>query len=768
MNEENAVLPPHPEERILERDEFTAPHAALWQQSDERGSTVPTTDELFPLASDGGSQEGQDAQTDTSERARQATSDRLTPMLMEQGEETPLPVIRPTLDKLPAVGKTQEHMGLVRRHTASLPRVPVVQAVQEKEAPTPVIRPTLDRLPTVSKTQKTPQRMGLMRRHTVQSVQEKETPTLTQPSRPTHTRLRDYGRRMTVHNEAPQAALARLNSIAAFSVPTREETGQQQDAFITAWIEDIARRETLIQAPIDVKELEAEAATIEKRKAVASTAGGAAIAGLGDAASAALRYISTVLMTNLFAPAIYGTFVEANTVVTVLGYAAKLGLDSVILRFLSTYRAKGERDKAAGLVRFAISVALLSGLIWGAAFFVLAFVLAHGVFHKDLFALPFKEASLLVPFIGIQLVLASGLQAVKAIKWKVYVDRLIQPGLTLLLLIVFYFLGLKLEALIFATVLGYLASIIAGYLLLGKATKKIVQQVQPAYDLKMWVRFALPMFFNSMIRNVLNSTDVLFLGALATQSQLAFYGAADRVSYFVVAPLIALNAIFSPMIAEYHAKGQQKQLESMFKVVTKWSFSLSWPVFLCFTVFHEAILGVFGKEYTQAGLVLILLSLGNLVDAGVGSVNYLLVMTGRPRVILFNTVTTMVVNITLAVLLVSRLNILGAALAAALTVIILNLVGLIEVYWFLKIHPYRWDICKPLLAGIVAAALGLLLTHVIPVGYGHKAIFGALALVLPFMAVYVGVLAVLRFSEEDMLVFDTIRAKFGKKKGVAN
>lgn len=641
------------------------------------------------------------------------------------------PMILPRLHMLPAARNTEHHVGLIRGNTGILPKLPPVPpalSVQDTPVPTP--------------------------------IQHKP-----------YSRLRDYGLRvgqhMMVHNETPHAALARLDKISIWSVPNREETAQQQDAFISHWIEDIARKDTLIMPPIKVEELQslqAEAVAAEKRRAVASTAGGAAIAGLGDAASAVLRYVSTVLMTNLFPPAVYGLFVEANTVVTVLGYGAKLGLDSLILRYLSTYRAKEERGMAAGLVRFAVLVALLSGLIWGAAFFALAFVLAHSVFHKDIFALPFKEASLLVPFIGIQLVVASGLQAAKAIKWKVYVDRLIQPALTLLMLAVFYFLGLKLEALIFATVVGYLASSITGYLLLGKATKKFVCGTRPTYDFKTWLLFALPMFFNTMIRNVLNSTDVLFLGVLATQSQIAFYGAADRVSYFVVAPLLALNAIFSPMIAEYHAKGQKGQLESMFKVVTKWSFSLSWPIFLCFVVFHGAILGVFGKQYTQASLVLILLSLGNLVDAGVGSVNYLLVMTGRPRVILFNTVTTMVLNVTLAVLLVPRLTIVGAALAAALTVIILNVVALIEVYWFMRIQPYRWDTLKPVLAGGVAALVGWLLTHVIPVSYGHKAIFNALALVIPFMLVYVGILALLRFSEEDILVFQTVRTKFGKKK----
>ncbi len=577
-------------------------------------------------------------------------------------------------------------------------------------------------------------------------------------------------------NGAGRDTWSRYDTMVALAIPMREGAAAQQEN-ISAWVEDITLQKTLVlpsapstpalsqtvveEAAGIARQAEAEA---EKRKAVASTAGGAAIAGIGDLVSSILRYVITVLMTNLFAPALYGTFVEANTIVTVLGYAAKLGLDSVLLRFLATYRTRKERSLAAGLLRFSVVVTLISGIIWGGVFFLTAPALANNVFKDVGFVVPFKEASLLVPLIALQLVIASGLQAAKAIKWKVYVDRLIQPGLTLLLLVVFYFLGLKIEALIFATAIGFLVSTIAGQFFLRKANRKIVQEVKPQYDLKTWGRFALPMFFNSMIRNILNSTDVLFLGALATQSQLAFYGASDRVSYFVVAPLIALNAIFSPVIAEYHARGEHKQLENMFKVVTKWSFSLSWPIFLCFVVYHDAILGVFGKAYTEGGLVLLLLSLGNLVDAGVGSVNYLLVMTGRPRIILINTVTTVVVNVSLALLLIPNLGIVGAALAAALTVIILNIVGLIEVFVLMKMHPYRWDMFKPIIAGVGAAFVGVGLTHIIHPGYGHEAIFRVLALIIPFLIVYAVLLAIFRFSEEDIIVFDTVRAKFGRRK----
>jgi O-antigen/teichoic acid export membrane protein len=501
----------------------------------------------------------------------------------------------------------------------------------------------------------------------------------------------------------------------------------------------------------------------KQHQVIAGAAGGAAIAGFGDIAYAVLRYVTNVAMTHLLPQSVYGIFVTVYASVIIISDVAGLGLDRVILRFLPVYRAKGETGLATGLIRFVVWVTLISGFLGGTLFFLFAAPLARFVYHVDTYELPIREAALLIPLIALQLVLASGLMALKAVKWKVYVDRVIQPILTIVFMGVFYLLGLRLEAAILASACGFLAAVIIGQFLLGKASKELVGATKPQFEPKTWLCFALPMAFNSLMQNALNSTDVLFLAVLATPAQVGLYGAAERLSFFVVMPLLALNTIFSPLAAEYYARREHEQLANMFKLVTKWSFSLSLPVFLCLCTFQGAILNIFGREYTAGGVLVIILSLGNLVDAGVGSVGYLLLMTGRPRVILANTAVTVVINLALVGLLVPHFNVIGAAIAAALAVIILNLVSLVEVYWILKMHPYRWDILKPIAAGSVASGVGLLLLQIVPVDDGPLVVLEILGLIVPFMLVYVLVLALLRFSEEDKMVFAMVRAKLSGK-----
>jgi O-antigen/teichoic acid export membrane protein len=540
-----------------------------------------------------------------------------------------------------------------------------------------------------------------------------------------------------------------------------QDVGQQKDMYINSLVEDVTNHITL-QLPAIVSETENRTQP-DQRQVITSTASSAAVAGLGDLISSVLKYVTNVAMTNFVSQSIFGIYITVYAAATIFGSIIVFGLDLTTVRFLSTYRAKGERGLALGLIRFVVWMTLITGLLCGTMFYLSATVLAHLVYHQDLYILPLREIALLVPLIALQPVLASGLMALKAIKWKVYTDRLIQPGVSLVLMGIFYLLGLRLEALILATICGFLASVIVGQLFLGKASKFLVCDTAPRFELRTWLRFALPLSFNSFIQNILNSTDVLFLGAFASAAQVGLYAAADRVSFVVLMPLIALNTIFSPLIAEYYGHEEHEQLANLSKVVTKWAFSLSLPMFLCFCVFHEAILSIFSKEYTSAGIVLIILSLANFIAAGVGSTGDLLVMTGHTRVILANTVVSITVNIGLSFLLVPRFNVIGAAVASALGLAIPNIAGFFEVYWILKILTFRLDMLKSVLAGVVASLVGILLLHFIHVSYGFKAIIGILCLVIPFMLVYVLVLALLRFSKEDLMVFDTVRIRFVKK-----
>lgn len=509
-----------------------------------------------------------------------------------------------------------------------------------------------------------------------------------------------------------------------------------------------------------------ETESVPRRQAdrvVVGTAGGAALMGLGMIISGALGYIQTVVMTHMVPRSTYGVFVVVFTTAIFISQLSKFGLDGVLLRFLPTYRARQERGLATGLARFAFWVPAAISLACALLLCLLASPIARSVFHNGAYEVPLREAALIIPLNGLQSITLNGLQAIKSVKWQVYVGRVIEPIATLASLPLLYLLGLHLEALIFAYVVGILISVVIGRMAFKREAGDLIRAV-PQYAAGTWMSFGAAMLFNVLTISVIQTTDVLGLGAFDTASHVSLYAAADRLAALIAMPFFALNIVFSPMISELYARGDHPKLEGMFALITRWSFAVSWPIGICCVIFSVPILGVFGKGYAAGSAALVILAAGSIINSGTGPVSSMLTMTGQLRVLWFNTAVRLISNIVLIFTLVPRFGVLGAAVASSMTVVLLNVLALVEVWWIMKIQPYRSEILKPLVAGAGAAVIGLLLMQVTRAGSGSASgvvdFAYSVGLVLAFLSVYAFVLVRMGLTNEDLTVFAAVRAKF--------
>ncbi len=181
----------------------------------------------------------------------------------------------------------------------------------------------------------------------------------------------------------------------------------------------------------------------------------------------------------------------------------------------------------------------------------------------------------------------------------------------------------------------------------------------------------------------------------------------------------------------------------MFKVVTNWVIIFSLPICLIAILFSRPLLGISGDSFLAAWPLLVVLSVGSMVNAGTGSVGYILLMTGHQKHSFINSLTAVIINIILGIILTKLHGALGTAIATGLALAIVNLMRLLQVRLLLKIHPYRWDTLKPLGAGLISSLL-----------------IGALLYFL-----HLTLLMMFKFSPEDKIVIDKLRKKLrGRKK----
>jgi O-antigen/teichoic acid export membrane protein len=503
---------------------------------------------------------------------------------------------------------------------------------------------------------------------------------------------------------------------------------------------------------------------------ISGEASNAALIGAGNIAGNVLKYGNNLLIQRGFGAGPYGLYSLGMSMVSLFVSVFNLGLDDAMVRYVSIYRTKKQADLMRGLSIFCTLFSGLAGIL--GALLMLFFAPPLAAMRKAPAVLPLLlMMAPLIPLMSMQGIWSSGLQGFKAFKSRILLQRLLVPGLlTLLLILVIIFFRGNIIAVVVA---GFISTAFGAALNLAfysRMVSRFSSQGSRAYELREWMGFAAPNFLTSVVDMVLEATDTLLLAFLVSSAEdLGRYAAANKISIFIAMPLLTLNVTFAPTIAELFSKSEMQKLAAMFQVVTKWIITFSLPLCLIAMLFSQSLLAISGKSFVEAWPLLIALAAGNMLNAGTGPVGYMLLMTGHQKLSFINSIVAVVLNIVLGIFLTTRYGVVGTAVATGLALAIVNLMRLLQVRLLLKIHPYRPDTIKPILAGLITTLLFSVLLQLLSSTNPSMQLFSKnipiqLSLVPIFLACYIGLLALFKVSPEDKIVLDKLRSKFGHGK----
>ena len=195
--------------------------------------------------------------------------------------------------------------------------------------------------------------------------------------------------------------------------------------------------------------------------------------------------------------------------------------------------------------------------------------------------------------------------------------------------------------------------------------------------------------------------DVLLVAALSGPADAAIYTAATR---FLVVGNLGIQAVqmtVSPQLGKLFAQHDLPGARRVYRTATMWTMSFTWPLYITTAAAVGLIIPIFGAEYDAGSTSVLVLSAAMLVATACGSVDAVLLMSGRSLLSLGNAALTLTVNVILDVILIPQLGILGAALGWAMSIALRNLLALAQINVIMRMWPFtRWS-------GVIAiAALG--------------------------------------------------------------
>jgi O-antigen/teichoic acid export membrane protein len=191
-------------------------------------------------------------------------------------------------------------------------------------------------------------------------------------------------------------------------------------------------------------------------------------------------------------------------------------------------------------------------------------------------------------------------------------------------------------------------------------------------------------------------------------------------------------------------------LQKLFQTLTKWVLGLTVPLAFVVIVFARPLMRTFGPDFESGWPVLVIGALGQLVNCGVGSVGYLLLMSGNQRRLIKVQFVMAGISVLLNISLIPVLGIVGAVLAAACVNVGGNLWNLHEVREALRISPYNRSYYA-LLIPTAFVATGLVLVRLSTASSGHQWAVVLVALILSY-AIFGSLSAALALDPDDRMI----------------
>jgi O-antigen/teichoic acid export membrane protein len=479
----------------------------------------------------------------------------------------------------------------------------------------------------------------------------------------------------------------------------------------------------------------------------------------GTIFTAALGYVFKIFLARVLGAEALGIYALGMTLVGFIAIFNSLGLAESAVRFAAIYRANRKLEQLRALLFWGGAILLAANAVFAVIFLLVGGVAARRFYHSPELSRYLGWFAILLVTGVISFFCGRVLTGYKAVGRRTVITNFVGSPVTMLLAVIFISMGWGLSGYLLAQVLS--ATLVIGLLLtfVWKLTPPEARFLRPRPTLpekEVWSfsAFAVAVV---LLEFLMTQADKVALGFYLDARSVGIYSLAAAVVAYETLVLNSVNQVFSPIIADLHSRGDNVMLGRLYKSLTKWVFGVTVPLAITVMVFARPLMRMFGHDFEAGWPILIIGTIGQLVNCGVGSVTLLLYMSGQQARLLRVQTAMAGVMVVANVVLIPVWGIVGAATAAAVTNAGINAWNFMNVRSVLRLSPFSRSFLRlsvPLVASVVLAlfvrrAQGLFRHDWLAVGVGLVATYGT----------FIGVAAAMGLDADDRLIVNAIGAR---------
>lgn len=163
--------------------------------------------------------------------------------------------------------------------------------------------------------------------------------------------------------------------------------------------------------------------------------------------------------------------------------------------------------------------------------------------------------------------------------------------------------------------------------------------------------------------------DFFIISFFESESELGIFSVATRIAFFMLFPASAFAIYFSNKLVQFYSSGNFNEIRRYLLSVSIGLGIISLSLFSIINFFNAELLSFFGQEFKTATTVLLILTLGQLINSSTGAFETTILMSGEKKYLFKLNFIVVVVNLLFNIPLVYKFGINGAAIGTLIAII---------------------------------------------------------------------------------------------------
>lgn len=394
----------------------------------------------------------------------------------------------------------------------------------------------------------------------------------------------------------------------------------------------------------------------------------------GKVLSAAATLVVNALLARLLSPEDMGAYFLVFSFVTILAICGQWGLNRGLVKLIASEMAKGysaiarKSILASFVIVISICLSIIAVLHTPSGTWILTKLSGSDVLVPVSFLI-----GLWILFKALLGLISESFRGFHDIRMATMFGGFASAILSALFVFVFWLnnKSANLEQMLELTVFAIGISLSIGLLSIYRKLRTLDRGGE--VEIFKVLNFGFPLFLTSVTLFAVREFHILILAMYQPETEVALYGSASRLIALLTMPLIIVNSVIPPMIADLYSQEKYLRVQNVLQKTATLMAIIAVIVSAVIFIFGADILGlVYGDPYREAFTVFAILTAGQLLNVLTGSPGVLLTMSGHEKFVMKSALTTGIIGVIVSIVGVQAMGAVGAAIGYSVGIVLVN------------------------------------------------------------------------------------------------